>query len=389
MDGLSKAELRELVEPRTGPCVTLYMPTHEAGADIQQDPIRFKNLLREAEERLRTKGLKQPEVDAMVGEARRLLDLDRIFWRSPKAAFAMFAAPGFFKYYHLPLKLSENVHVDGRFHTKAVMRLLSSNGRYFILALSQDEVRVLEATQYSVKQLEIENLPKNITDALQYQELEQSPQLRVANSAPGDIQSRPGAFFGHSAGSDPSDVKKDDLREYFRQIDRSLHDLLAEETAPVVLAGVNYLLPLYREVSTYQHMLPEGITGSPELLGNEELHAQTWPIAREYLLGGEREAVAKFENLTGGTKRSIDLPEVISAAHQGRIETLFVADGREVWGTYDPATDTASVEGSESVENTDLLDLAATQTYLTGGRVYVVDPDAVPGGELIAATFRF
>lgn len=389
MDGLSKGELRALVEPRTGPCVTLYMPTHEAGADIQQDPIRFKNLLREAEERLRQKGMKQPEIDTLLAEGRRMLDLDRIFWRSPKAGFAMFAAPGFFKSFHLPLKLQELVHVEGRFHTKPLLRMLSSNGRFYILALSQDEVRLLEATKYSVRQMEVRGMPKGITDALQYQELEQAPQLRVANSAPGDAQGRPGAFFGHSAGIDPSDVKKDDLREYFRQIDRLLHDILAEDNAPMVLAGVNYLLPLYREVNTYQHVLTEGITGSPELLSNDELHAQAWPIAREYLLVGEREAVAKFQNLTGGTKNSIDLKEILSAAHQGRIETVFVADGRQTWGTYDPDADAVTIDAAETVENTDLLDLAATQTFLTGGRVYVLDPDAVPGGESAAAVFRF
>jgi hypothetical protein len=157
----------------------------------------------------------------------------------------------------------------------------------------------------------------------------------------------------------------------------------------MILAGVNYLLPMYREVNTYQHMLTEGIVGSPELIGNEDLHALAWPIAREYLLTGEREAVAKFQNLTGSPKSSIDLGEILAAAHQGRIETIFVANGRETWGRYDAATDQVTLESAQSVDNTDLLDLAATQTFVTGGRVYVVDPDAVPGGEPVAAVFRF
>lgn len=390
MDGLSKGELRTLVEPRTGPCVTLFMPTHDAGADIQQDPIRFKNLLREAEERLRAKGMKQPEIDALLGEARRMLDLDRIFWRSPKASFAMFIAPGFFKYYHLPLKLQEHVHVEGRFHTKPLMRLLSSNARFYVLALSQDEVRLLEGTQYSVRQCELKGTPANITEALQYNELEQPPTMRAASSGAGNSQARnEGMFFANGGGLDMSDVKKDDLRDYFRQIDRGLHSVLAEDNAPMVLAGVNYLLPLYREVNSYQNMLTVGITGSPELLGNDELHAQAWPIVREYLLTGEREAVAKFQNLSGGARTSIDLKEILSAAHAGRVETIFVANAREAWGNYDQSTDEMASEDVQTTANTDLLDLAATQTFLTGGRVYVLDPDAVPGGESVAAVFRF
>jgi hypothetical protein len=390
MDGLSKGALRSLVEPRQGPCVTLFMPTHDAGADIQQDPIRFKNLLRKAEDRLREKGLRPPEIDAMLGEARRLLDLDRIFWRSPMAGFVLFAAPGFFKYLHVPLKVPEHIHVEGRFHTKPLLRMLSSTGRYYILALSQDEVRLLEATQYSVRQCTLKGIPKSIADALQYNELEQAPQMRVANSAPGAMQTKnEGVFFGQSAGIEPSDVRKDDLKEYFRQIDRGLHDALGDDNAPIVLAGVSYLLPIYREINSHPHVLPEGVAGNPELMSNDDLRAQAWPIARAYLQSAEREAVSKFQNLSGSAKCSIDLREIVGAAHQGRVETVFVAGDRAVWGTYDSSSDEVVIEESESTENTDLLDLAAMQTFLTGGRVYVLDPDAVPGGENIAAIYRF
>ena len=37
------------------------------------------------------------------------------------------------------------------------------------------------------------------------------------------------------------DERKDELLRYFQHIDRGLHALLREETAPLVLAGVEYL----------------------------------------------------------------------------------------------------------------------------------------------------
>ena len=37
----------------------------------------------------------------------------------------------------------------------------------------------------------------------------------------------------------------------------------------------------------------------------------------------------------------------------------------------------------------DLLDLAAIQTILNGGTVYVVEPEQVPGQTLLAAVFRY
>jgi hypothetical protein len=38
------------MEIHRGPCVSVFMTMHRSGSETQQDPIRFKNLLREAEE---------------------------------------------------------------------------------------------------------------------------------------------------------------------------------------------------------------------------------------------------------------------------------------------------------------------------------------------------
>ena len=48
MDLLPRRELEGLILEREGPCVSIFLPTHRAGAETQQDPIRLKNLLGEA-----------------------------------------------------------------------------------------------------------------------------------------------------------------------------------------------------------------------------------------------------------------------------------------------------------------------------------------------------
>jgi hypothetical protein len=50
MSILGRDELNALMTPSAGWCVSLYMPTHRTWKDTRQDPIRFKNLLRPAEE---------------------------------------------------------------------------------------------------------------------------------------------------------------------------------------------------------------------------------------------------------------------------------------------------------------------------------------------------
>lgn len=92
MDLLNSAELKALTTRYPGLCLSLFMPTHRAGRDTQQDPIRFKNLLQEAENRLRDFDLRTPEVQGLLEPARRRLD-DSAFWRHQSDGLAVFLSP--------------------------------------------------------------------------------------------------------------------------------------------------------------------------------------------------------------------------------------------------------------------------------------------------------
>jgi len=52
--------------------------------------------------------------------------------------------------------------------------------------------------------------------------------------------------------------------EYLRTLDAALHEMLREESAPFVLAGVEYLWPLYRAANTYPHLIEGGVAGKPQ-----------------------------------------------------------------------------------------------------------------------------
>ncbi|HDI61237.1 MAG TPA: hypothetical protein ENF48_12955, partial [Desulfobacteraceae bacterium] len=61
MDRITLEELKAtFLENRFDWCVSIYMPTHRAGRQAEQDPIRFKNLLREVENRFLAQGLRSP-----------------------------------------------------------------------------------------------------------------------------------------------------------------------------------------------------------------------------------------------------------------------------------------------------------------------------------------
>jgi hypothetical protein len=170
-----------------------------------------------------------------------------------------------------------------------------------------------------------------------------------------------------------------------------LRDLLRDEQAPLVLAGVDYLFPTYREANTYPYLVDEGIEGNPEELRAEELHEQAWAIVQPLFLGAQRETAARYRKLAGdgSEQASNKLKEVVPAAYHGRVETLFVAVGLQQWGTFDPATNAVHLHREVKPGNEDLLDFAAVHTLLNRGTVYAVELKKVPDEAPLAAVFRY
>ncbi len=382
---LNRAEVRALIDERAKKCVSVYLPTHRSGSEIQQDPIRFKNLLKQAEERLANGEMRRPEAQAILRPAQRLLD-DGGFWRHQSDGLAVFASPDTFRCYRLPYSFSELVVVTDRFHVKPLLTLLSGDGRFYILAISQKQVRLLMGTRHSVFEVNLESMPKSLADALGVEEREKQIQFHTAVPGSSPI------FHGHGGGGTDESVHKKDLLRYFKEIDRSLKEFVAVERAPLVLAGVDYLHPIYREANTAAELIEEGIVGNPEGLSSAELHSRAWALLQPYFAKAQERAAAHFLDLAGTDRASRELKEIVPAAHHGRVESLFVAVGVQQWGTYDSSASTVEIHESHAPGDQDLLDLAAVETLAHAGDVYAVSPDKVPGPEAagpVAALFRY
>jgi Bacterial archaeo-eukaryotic release factor family 6 len=390
MQTITREEIKTLLEQPKQNSVSIYMPTHAAGAEVRQDPIRFKNLIKEAEARLIDAGLEEQEANALL---KRAHDLDNLeFWQElGEQGLAIFISNDIFSYYPLPLDFDELVVVTDRFHVKPLLPVLNGNGRFYILALSQKEVRFFEATRYSIQQVEVENMPNSLDEALNYDEDAQDGQFRIGASrgVTGSAAAQPGSF--HGQGSPDRDKHQEDILQYFHIIDGALHDKLHEDTAPLVLAGVEYLLPLYRSASSYKHVLEEGITGNVKIESPQELHAQAVALVEPYFHQSQQEVLERFHELYGSNtgKASNNIKEIVSAAYFQRVDSLLVAVGEQQWGLFDPSSETVYLHSEEETGDEDLLDLAAAHTLLNGGTVYAVEPQEVPYSTPVAAIYRY
>jgi hypothetical protein len=363
-------------------CVSLFMPTHRAGRETEQGPIRFRNLLREAQEQLLAKGLRAAKVGEILKKPQRLLQ-DKGFWQRQSDGLAVFFSSDAFHHFRLPLAFEELVVISKRFLVKPLLPILTSDGLFHVLALSQNQVRLLEGTRHTVDEVALEGLLQSLAEA--FPEAPAEKQLLFHSGTPTGAGKRAAVFYGREI----SNVNKDRLLRWFRMIDKNLHSLLSDSRSPLVLAGVDYLFPLYREVNTYPHLMDEGIPGNPEGLRPEELHGPAWALVEPIFRQSREAAAAHFRQLAGTGQTTTDVREALTAAHHGRVDVLFLPVGVQVWGHFIPENDRVDVHESPEPGDENLLDLAAIQSLIKGGTVYAVAPHEVPEQAPLAAIFRY
>ena len=382
MDIITTQDLQKLLRREDGWHVSLFMPAHRAGRETDQDRIRYRNLLSQVDKRLMEKGMRTPDVKKMLEGAKKVA-LDPAFWRGQSDGLAVFFNDQSLYTYRLPLPFEELVVVTDRFHLKPLLPFFSSDGQFYILALSQKQVRLLKGSRYTVDEIELENLPKSLREALPFEQFEK--QLQFHTGTPSGMGERAGVFHGH----DPREDDKERILRWFHNIDDELVRMLAEEHAPLVLAGVEFLFSLYEEANSYPYLMKGGVAGNPDELKPAELHSRAWQTIQPIFSQAQHKAAAQYQKLAGSGSATADIKEALLAAHHGRVETLFVALGVQVWGEFDAEADQVTVHEQAEQGDLDLLDLAAAETLLKGGEVYAVEASEMPTQGMVAAIFRY
>ena len=379
MDTLSRDELRILMEERSDICVSIYMPTHRTG-DVQQDPIRLKNLVNQAEEKMVAAGLRPAAAKVLLRPVHNFEE-DTLFWQNRSEGLALFISPVTFRFGHLPFRFDEMVSVTGRFIIKPLLPVLSGNRYFYLLAISQNAVKLLRCTEYGADEIDISGItPVSRADTVKFEEFERTYQQSVGTVGQGAIM-----FQSLSA----ADSLKNEILRFFQQVDRGLRGVLKDEKAPLVFAGVDYLFSIYRQANTYQSLLPEVVAGNPQGLNSDRLRELGWKAVQPFFQKTQEIALAKYSEIAGKGYTSNNIVDIVPAAYYGRVDTLFIALGPEIRGTFNPDTGAVAVHQNAEPHDQDLLDFAAVYTLSQKGSVFTLPPERVFDHSPAAAMFRY
>lgn len=362
----SQSDLIQLVDSYAAPCLSLFMPTHASGPARRQDEIRLKNLLRKTEQQLDERDVSSSVSQQILNKVKQLVQ-DPEVWRHRSDGLAVYCSTEFFRFFMLPLHLKELVVVDDHFHVSPLIPLLHSNGRFFVLALTKDSADLYESTRYSITE---RGLP---TDSSPTGGREKPPLQYHSHQTGTGVGSTAETIYHGQGGAD--DREKADITNFFkRQVDPGVTDSLRNQDAPLVLVCVNYLESIYRGTNSYPHLVGDYVSGSPAELDEKTMREQAWEVVAPVLRQVEVQARDNYENLAGSDRTQTGAELVVESASRGRIDTLFVPTNIQS-------------EANGTVPQTKLIEDAAQQTLLFGGRVLAVDD--VPGDAALAAVLRY
>jgi hypothetical protein len=347
----------------------------------------LKNLLKDAEEKLTTGELRASGGRDLLASAESLITDDE-FWQHQSDGLALFLSAAGIHQYRLPQHFEELVVVNERFHIKPLLPLFTGDGYFFVLALSQNAVRLLQCTRDNFSEVNLPGMPTSMDEALQFDDPERQLQYHTSSSSPGGAGKRSAVFHGHGVGVDD---EKPNILRYFRMVNQGLHELLHNQNAPLILAGVEYLHPIYKEANEYPHLIEQGIEGSPDRWNAQELHEQAWQIVEPLFTRSQEEAMDRYKQFAGSEngKGINDLKKIIRAAIRGQVETLFIVTNLQQWGRFDPEANSIQLHEEPEANDEDLLDLAAVQTILNRGTVYALKAEEMPESSPIAAILRY
>lgn len=369
-------------------CVSILMPTHTAGSQVRQDPIRFKNLLRDANRLLEP--LEGGEVDSIREELESLRDLvgDVHFWEHQEAGMAAYLLPGETHLRSLPFSPGKRLILDRRCYMTPLVPVLSDDVRFYVLALSPKGIRLYECTRYAHREVDTHGWPESIEDMKSFIEERRELQFHTQTPSRGLEGERAAVFHGHQAGDDGSQ-RKLRLLEYCRLIDQRIASTLKGEEASLVLACDERLAPMFRETSSYPRILSRQITGNLDCRSGEELREDAWRFVEEEIEARREEAITRYESARGHSMATTGLEETLPAALDGRIDTLLVAGEAESWGRYDAQLRYVEIHTHPWLQDEPLVNRTLIESYLRGAALFVVPAERLPQNASTGAILRY
>lgn len=383
METLRAQTIQELKSIEQTPCLSLYMPTHRNHPDNLQDPIKYKNLVKQLEDSMKHQKF-QGDAEALLAPFEALSN-DKDFWDHTLDGLAIFGSENFFKVVGVPITLNELVVVADSFHIKPLKKYLQSTDRYQVLGLSLHDFQLYEGNRHSIVQVELpKDFPTTIKEALGEELTDEH--LTVASYG-GVASNQANMVHGHGGRKDELDV---DAERFFRAAADVVYEKVSKSSGlPLILAALPEHHNLFRKVNKNPFLVNEGVEVNPKSVDSDRFVKMAWEVMEPNYKQGIQSLAETFQEASSKNKGSNIISEVAKAAVESRVDTVLLESDRIIPGKINEETGSIEKGNLEHPELDDLLDDIGELVSARGGKVVIVPKEMMPTETGLAATFRF
>lgn len=369
---INEKEFKKLANHKNEICVSIFIPTQRAGKEVLEEKNK-KHLHSEwtqIKKKLKENDVAESTIEEIGKPIQELLD-NRDFWRHQSDGLAIFASSDYFKNFTIPVNFEAYHYISGEFYVKPLVPAMNGDGKFNILALQLEDVKLYEASRYTITPVDIEDLtPSRLEERVGYDYKEKALQFRTQGEGGDKTQ-----FHGHG-GSERDE--KTEYKQFFRAVDQGIKDYLQKENLPLVVYCQDYLFPIYQDANTYNHLYEKVVPGNPNDTDIVGIQQRALDVFEPHLDKKRDEKIEKYKELSSTENTTSAVSDIIPAVYQGKVDTLFIENRAEVWGNYNEDEMKVEFDEDRKDDSISLLNLAAKKTIEMGGKVYLVEHEFMP-----------
>ncbi len=362
LDMPTRRDIARLAAARNPHSVSVYMPTSLETQETDKNRLTARALFEAATERVAQTADKR-ELGALREHLDDFLD-DTEFWHETGRSLAVFATPNAAIEFRLPNLLGEHWSVSDRFAITPLLRAVTFPQAAFVLALSQNAVRLVEINA---------DLP---------------PHLIHGTGMPPGAAEVPGlrgfgsrAPYGRIQGDEGRKVR---LTQYARAVDHAIRPVVNGAGLPLILAATEPIASIYRHLCGYSGLADETIAGNPDELTEGQLAEAARGVLDGIYRDELKQLTERYDQFSNAGRATSDLGELARAATQGAIDTLAVDMDAQVPGSIDDAGTLHLNDGDP-----DVIEEIARRALATDARVLSIRRGDLPLDVEAAAILRY
>lgn len=358
---LSRAELKSFQDHRDYPSVSILAPTHRTAPSNKQDPIKVKNLVRKAIDRLHGEFPKR-EVAPVVENLNELVR--NVDWEHTLEGLALFAARGRSAAVTLPFRVKPRAIIDETFATRDLVYAFNRAPLYRVLVLGHT-VRLYHAWTAVLDEYTARPFP-------------------MEHRGAGGASRLPGG-----KGINRSAVRDDALRTFFAGVNEAVEALQKANPLPLVVAGAERNLAFYREVAPKADGLFGMLAGNHEQTPPSILGKLAWPVFEAGATLRRTDALVRLDRAVGAHRHVSGLDQVWRAAVGGKCRTLLVEKDFKHPADLSPDGNLLlpyTGKGARALD--DAVDEVIERVMDGGGEVFFLAPGDLEVHQRIAAVLR-